>query len=224
MIITIDGPTASGKSTVAKLLAQRIGFFHLNSGLLYRGIAYILVHDFHYDPLRLADPAQADLDEIMLKGWLEYDYVNGQARVMYRGQDITPFLKTKDMDNYASISSASYQVRAALLALQQRVASKANVVAEGRDTGTKVFPHAQLKIFLTASLKERAHRWQYFMHHQGKDYSLDQSMQMINERDQRDISRTVAPLMPAADAIIIDSTELSLEEVIAKIAELYSKI
>lgn len=223
MIITIDGPTASGKSTVAKMLAQKLGFVHLNSGLLYRALAYVLVHKFHYSEKQLADPQQTDLDQIVQSGKLVYKYVNNHAQVLYDGLDITQELKTKDMDNYSSISSADPKVRAALMAIQRAVGLQNNVVAEGRDTGTKVFPQADSKIFLTASLAVRAHRWQAFMHAQGKDYSLEQSAELINERDARDINRKVAPLVPAADAVVVDNSALTSEQVVEVVCDLLKK-
>lgn len=217
MIITIDGPTASGKSTVAKLLAQRLNYVHLNSGLLYRGIAYVLVNFFNYTSAQLVSPKQADLDYIINQHKLVYQYQNQQAQVLYDQQDITPYLKTKEMDNLASISSAAPQVRASLMEIQRQTATRHNVVAEGRDTGTHVFPNAELKIFLTASLAVRAARWQGFMRKAGKEYSLAECEKLVDERDQRDINRHVAPLVPANDAVIVDSSDLDIDQVIAKI-------
>lgn len=219
VIITIDGPTASGKSTVAKLLAQKLNYVHLNSGLLYRGIAYALVNFFNYTQDQLVNPKQVDLNYIINHHKLVYRDINNQAQVLYENQDITPYLKTKIMDNYASISSAAPQVRASLMELQRQVGKQHDLVAEGRDTGTKVFPHATLKIFLTASLQVRAKRWQSFMHKTGKDYSLVECEQLVDERDQRDINRPVAPLEPAHDAIIIDSSNLNIDQVINQICE-----
>ena len=220
MIITIDGPTASGKSTVAKLLAKKLYFAYLNSGLLYRGIAYVLVHFLGYDEQQLSNPKQADLDQITQNHHFKYLYENNQPKVIYNDVDVTAYLKTKEMDNYASISSAAPQVRASLMAIQQQIAQKNNIVAEGRDTGTVVFPNAKIKIFLTASLEVRAQRWQTFMHKQGKDYSLDESKKLVDERDQRDIHRSIAPLMPAKDAVIIDSSNLDIDQVINQITSL----
>lgn len=214
MIITIDGPTASGKSTVAKILAQRLGFVHLNSGLLYRAIAYILVHHFDYTQQDLQDPQQEHLDQIVGSGDLIYQDIDGEAQVWYVGRDLTPNLKTREMDNWASISSANPKVRASLMTIQRAIGLNHNVVAEGRDTGTKIFPQADLKLFLTASLTVRAARWQQFMQAKGRDYTLEQCMQMVDERDQRDIHRTVAPLVVASDAIEIDNSNLDLHQTV----------
>lgn len=219
MIITIDGPTASGKSTVAKLVAQKLNFVHLNSGLLYRGIAYVLVNFFNYTQEQLVSPKQADLDYIINHHRLVYRDQNYQAQVLYENHDITQFLKTKLMDNYASISSASPQVRASLMQLQRQVGEQNDLVAEGRDTGSVVFPRAELKIFLTASLDVRATRWQHFMQLAGKQYSLSESKQLVDERDQRDINRHVAPLAPAHDAVIIDSSDLDVNQVVSQICD-----
>jgi cytidylate kinase len=222
LIITIDGPTASGKSTVAKLVAKKLGFAYLNSGLLYRGIAYVLVNFFNYNEAKLVNPVQADLDQITQNHNFKYLYQNDQPQVIYRGIDITAYLKTKEMDNYASISSAAPQVRASLMAIQRQIGQDQDIVAEGRDTGTVVFPQAQLKLFLTASLSVRALRWQGFMRKQGHDYSLAQSEQLVDERDQRDIHRHIAPLVPAQGAVIIDSSSLNIEQVVGQICALFN--
>lgn len=219
MIITIDGPTASGKSTVAKLLAKKLNFVHLNSGLLYRGIAYVLVKFFNYSEQDLISPKPTDLDQIILNHKLVYKYENQQAQVWYEGQDLTPYLKNKEVDNFASISSAAPQVRASLMSIQRQVAQSNDVIAEGRDTGTVVFPKADRKIFLTADLTIRADRWQKSMLAIGKNYTLEESMKLVDARDQRDISRHLAPLKPAQDSIVIDSSNLTCDQVIAKICE-----
>ncbi len=217
MIITIDGPTASGKSTVAKILAQRLGFVHLNSGLLYRAVAYILVYKFGYSEFDLQDPQQSDLDQIVCSGNLVYRDVNGEAQVWYAGQDLTLFLKNFEMDNWASISSANPKVRASLMTVQRAIGLDYNVVAEGRDTGTKVFPQADLKLFLTASLPVRAVRWQNYMRAKGQDYTIEQCQQAVDQRDQRDIQRVVAPLVKACDAIEVDNSNLDLNQTVDRI-------
>jgi CMP/dCMP kinase len=199
---------------VAKMLSQRLGFVHLNSGLLYRAIAYALVHQFNYTEIDLRDPKQSDLDAIVCSGDLVYQDVDGEAQVWYAGQNLTPGLKTREMDNWASISSANSKVRASLMTIQRAIGLDHNVVAEGRDTGTKIFPQADLKLFLTASLAVRAGRWQQFMRAKGSEYTLEQCMQMVDERDQRDIHRTVAPLVVASDAIEIDNSNLDLNQTV----------
>lgn len=214
MIITIDGPTASGKSTVAKMLAKKLNFTHLNSGLLYRGIAYILVHNFDYDEEKLKDPNQIDLDSIVNSGKFQYLYENDKPKVIYDGVDITSHLKTREMDNYSSISSANPKVRESLMAIQRKVGEQSNLVAEGRDTGTKVFPSADFKVFLMASLDVRAARWQKFMADKGKIYSLDEAKSLVDERDQRDINREVAPLVKAVDGVEVDNSSIGLDETV----------
>lgn len=217
MIITIDGPTCSGKSTVAKLVAKKLNFVYLNSGLLYRGIAYVLVNFFDYDETKLADPVQVDLDHITKNHIFKYLHENNQPKIMYDGHDITVYLKSKEMDNYASISSAAPQVRASLMAIQHQIGQDHDLIAEGRDTGTVVFPQAQFKFFLTARLEVRAKRWQEFMHKRGENYSLADSLQLVDARDQRDIHRPVAPLMPAVGAVIIDTSDLNTKQVVDQI-------
>lgn len=217
MIVTIDGPTCSGKSTVASLAAKKLNFAYLNSGMLYRGIAYVLVNFFNYDQFQLVDPKLEDLNQITQNGKFKYLYENYNSKIIYQGQDITAYLKTKEVDNYASISSAAGQVRASLLEIQRQIGKNQNCIVEGRDTGTVVFPQAEFKFFLTASLTVRALRWQSFMIKQGKKYSLIESMKLVDERDHRDINRHIAPLLPAQGACMIDASNLSVDQVVDKI-------
>jgi len=161
MIITIDGPTASGKSTVAKLLAKKLDFFYLNTGFLYRAVAYLLINHCAYTHEDLKNPDPLDLDEYLEPSRLIYDYDQDYiALIIFDGQNITPFLKTSFIDKGASIVSTNRRVRDLLLQVQRVAAQKYNIVAEGRDTGSVVFPEADIKIYLTADVAVRAERWQ----------------------------------------------------------------
>jgi cytidylate kinase len=215
MIITIDGPVASGKSTIAQRLAHDLGFYYLYTGLLYRGIAYVLVHQYGYDDVALKSPRHEDVDAVLTAGRLVYRYENEQAQVWYDGVNITPFLKTKAVDATSSISSADPYVRAAILQLQVRIGHEHDVVADGRDMGTVVFPQAACKFFLTASPEVRAARWQADQQRAGIAYTFAEALQAVAMRDERDTTREHSPLKPAPDAIIVDNSDLDIAQTVA---------
>lgn len=214
MIITIDGPVASGKSSVARSLAKKLDFYYLGTGSLYRGLAYLLMHyvSDHEDYLR--NPNSQDL-----KTYLDpnrfvylYDHVHGE-KILFDGQDITPFLKKNSkMDAAASILSTSKLARDALLDVQRSYGKQFDLVTEGRDAGSVVFPNADVKIFLTASLEVRAQRWRADQKKQGNHFSLKNSMDIISTRDERDQKREVAPLVKPSGAIVIDNSDIGREE------------
>lgn len=214
MIITIDGPVASGKSTVAQTLANDLGYYYLYTGLLYRGIAYALVSAYGYDEAQLKAPRHADIDQLLSAHRLVYDYINNSPNIIFDGTNITAQLKTKEVDNWSSISSADPYVRAAILHLQVSLGKQHDVVADGRDTGTVVFPHAEHKFFLTASTETRAARWQKDQARAGKQYTLAECITIISERDNRDVSRTHSPLIPAQNAVIVDNSERTIQQTV----------
>ncbi|KKQ48373.1 MAG: Cytidylate kinase [candidate division TM6 bacterium GW2011_GWF2_38_10] len=214
MIITIDGPVASGKSSVAKALAQRIGAYHVNTGLLYRAVAYILIHDFHITDLKkLARQDPADFDFIYA---LSYVFINHMPQIRYGEKDITPFLiRHKELDNGASLVSALPPVRERLLPVQQAIGKQYSIVADGRDCGTVVYPHADIKIFLTATLTARAQRVAHELQQKtGKEQNLQEIEELIATRDKRDVTRPVAPLCKAPDAYLFDNSDLTLEQTV----------
>lgn len=221
MVITIDGPVASGKSSVASALAQELGFYYLYTGLLYRGIAYILVEKFGYDRERLKSPCEADLTHLM--ECFEYRYEKGAPQIYYKKVNITSFLKSAEIDDFSSLSSANQYVRKAILQRQILMGQQYDLVADGRDMGTVVYPDAPCKFFLTASVEVRARRWQKDQAAQGTSFSLDEAMRIVAERDQRDSTRTYSPLRPASDAIIVDNSTYSLEETVALMREFVQK-
>lgn len=220
MVITIDGPTGSGKSTIAVQLAQKLGYYYLNTGFLYRGISYLLLTKYGYTLDKLAHPAHDDIEEILDPSRFHYTYDAGVAGVLYDGVSLTPYLKNKENDQASSIVSGNSMVREALLDYQRNFAKQYNVVTEGRDTGSVVFPHAEVKVFLTAQEQVRAERWQHMQQARGKAYSLDQALQEITQRDLRDSSRDIAPLSVPAGATVLDSTHLSESQVIDAITAL----
>lgn len=215
MIITIDGPVASGKSTVARQLAHDLGFYYLYTGFLYRGIAYVLAHWYHYDNAALSQVQEADLKDIIEHHSFEYRYENGKPLILFDGNDISPFLKNKDVDNWASRVSAQPLVRHAVFDYQVALGKGKNLIAEGRDMATVVFPQAEYKFFLTADEKIRAQRWQQMQQKMGNSYTLDECLQAIHERDRRDKERPYSPLTQTADMCVIDCSHLSAMDVVA---------
>jgi CMP/dCMP kinase len=211
MIITIDGPTGSGKSTLARLLAQNLGYYYLNTGLLYRALAYCLLHTKQYTLEQLAHPAVHDIQEIIDPQRLVYRYAT-QAQIFFDSVDITPHLKDAYFDKAASIVSEVPAVREALLDFQRNFGQEHNIVAEGRDTGSVVFPFAQFKFYLTATLEVRAQRWRCMQKARGKDMTLEEAVQAVQERDQRDSARTVAPLVVPQGAIVVDNSGMGTQE------------
>ncbi|MCK5632854.1 (d)CMP kinase [bacterium] len=213
MIITIDGPTASGKSTVAKLLAKQLGMYYLGTGLMFRGIAYLLLKKASYT---LDDFKNPDKNDILYyldpkKFFYEYDET-GKEKILFNGENITPFLKNSQIDRAASILSTNKLFRLELLKLQQTFTDKFDCVAEGRDVGSVVFPKAKFKFFLTAAVEIRAQRWKNDQEKKGNSFSLAEAIVIINERDTRDRNREVAPLVKPEGAFVIDNSDLTLQK------------
>ena len=216
-VITIDGPSGSGKGTLSRKLAQHLGYAFLDSGALYRILALTArKHGVELDDVaRLAELA-IDLD-------VTFDIASHHGeRVLVEGQDVTLDVRTESCGNDASKIAALPQVREALLMRQRAFRRSPGLVADGRDMGTVVFPDAKLKIFLTANQEERARRRHKQLKQQGIGVSLESLLKELAERDKRDANRGVAPLKPAADAIIVDSTALSIQEVFKHTLDLVS--
>jgi len=221
MIITIDGPTASGKSTIARLLAKRLKFYYLNSGLLYRAVAYLLVNNCLYKENNLLNPRPEDLQKYIDSARFLYDYDEGfKERILFDGENITPYLKTSFMDKSASVLSANKMVRDLLLKIQRVCAQKFDIVAEGRDMGSVVFPEANFKFFLTASVQVRAQRWIDDQQKLGNKFFTNEAIDRITERDKRDKEREIAPLSIPQGAIIVDNSDLNIQETLDRMVEL----
>ncbi|MGC8521028.1 MAG: (d)CMP kinase [Steroidobacteraceae bacterium] len=213
-IVTIDGPSGSGKGTISRAVARIAGWHLLDSGALYRLVALAgLEHK-----LKLDDVA----GHARLAAAMNVRFGTGAdaEQVLLEGRDVTGAIRSEEMGQGASRVAAWPAVRQALLARQRAFAEPPGLVADGRDMGTVVFPQAQLKIFLTASPEERARRRYKQLKEKGSGASLSALSREIAERDARDSSRAVAPLVPAADAALIDSTGLSIQAVIERVIEL----
>ena len=225
IIITIDGPAASGKSTVARMLAKKFSFYYLSSGLLFRALVYILVHHFNYSKEQLLQPHQDDLKKALDLKRFSYQYdATAQEQILFDGINITRFLKDKEISDYASLIATNELVRDALATLQHQIAQNHNLVAEGRDMGSVIFPYADVKFFLTASLQARALRWVKDRQGKGITISLEQAGKEIEERDERDSVRSIAPLQIPEGAIVIDDSDLTPEQVVQKMEDTLPKV
>ena len=224
MIITIDGPTASGKSTIARLLAKQLGIYYLGTGLLFRGFAYLLLEQKAYGDDDLHNPRQEDIAFYIDSDRFTYQCDQScDGRVFFDGIDLTPFLKTSRIDAAASILSANQMVRTALLVIQRACGAIADIVTEGRDVGSVVFPHADVKFFLTADTSVRAERWKEHQKKKGNVFSLSEAIDNITARDKRDSERVCAPLIQPEGAILVDNSKLNLQETLDLMMKLIKK-
>ena len=208
--VAIDGPAGAGKSTLAKQVAQNLGFVYVDTGAIYRAVGY------HMDLMGIGpkdkDGIERLLDDVNLK--LTYD-AGGLQHVILNGMDVTGEIRTPEMSRMASLISAYPAVRDFLLDLQRDMARQYSVVMDGRDIGTVVLPHADVKIYLTASPEVRARRRQKELEEKGFSCAYDTVLSEIRERDAQDMSRTVAPLQQAADAEVLDTSDLNREQALA---------
>jgi CMP/dCMP kinase len=208
IVVTIDGPAGAGKSTVAKQLARNLGYRLLDTGAIYRAVALAARRR------GVAWTAAADLGDLARELDIRFDFVGDRNHVYLGGEDVSDAIRTPEISQGSSQVSAHPEVRAALLDLQRRLGAGGGVVVEGRDTGTVVFPAADAKFFLTASEEERARRRVAQLAETGTTVDLGATIKEIRERDQRDASRDVAPMVPAADALVVDSSRQTLEQVV----------
>ncbi|GAA03783.1 MULTISPECIES: (d)CMP kinase [Photobacterium] len=210
-VITVDGPSGAGKGTLCMLLAEKLGWNLLDSGAIYRVLALAAIH--HGVDIESEDalvPLAAHLDvQFVAEGEL--------VKVILEGEDVSDTLRTEEVGNTASKVAALPRVREALLRRQRAFSEAPGLVADGRDMGTVVFPGAEVKIFLDASAEERATRRMNQLQKKGLDVNFGSLLSEIQERDYRDRNRAVAPLRPADDALVLDSTELSIEQVLEKV-------
>jgi cytidylate kinase len=213
MIVTIDGPAGSGKSTAARALAARLGFEYLDTGAMYRAVALALAR-------RRIDPADALAVEAVLA---ELRIEMPPGRVLLNGEDVAGLIRTPEVSQGASKVAIIPAVRRFLATEQRRVAAGRDMVCEGRDQGTFVFPDAACKVFLTADPRARAERRYKELLARGEKVTLDDVLRAQEERDARDASRDLAPMRPAPDAVVLDTTHLTPDEVLARLEEVTRK-
>jgi cytidylate kinase len=212
-VITIDGASGTGKGVITQLVAKQLGWKILDSGALYRVLA---VAAQKHGVLLDNEPALKVLAEHLDVQFIATE-IGALPKILLEGQDVTETIRTEKMGNAASKVGALPSVRTALLSRQRSFQEEPGLVADGRDMGTIVFPNAELKIFLTASPEERAERRYNQLMEKGINVTLSDLVEELRERDKRDHERSVAPLKPAADAIIIDTDHLTIEQVVAKV-------
>lgn len=203
--VAIDGPAGAGKSTIAKAAAKELGFIYVDTGALYRAVAYNAVKT------GVIDDEQKIID-MLDSTKVELKYVNGVQAVYLNGEDVSAFIRTPEISMGASKVSAIPQVRAFLLNLQREIASTNNVIMDGRDIATVVLPNADVKIFLFASPECRAERRYKELIEKGESVSFDDVLNDVNQRDYQDSHREIAPLKPSDDSIMADTSELTLQE------------
>ncbi len=206
-VIAVDGPAGAGKSTVSKIVAARLGYTYIDTGAMYRAVGLKLSRTCA-DLVDIIDSVEIELDD--------------KARVFLDGQEVTAEIRTPEISRLASDVSKFGFVRKKLTELQRKMAERGAVIMDGRDIGTEVLPNADVKIFLTATLEERARRRFEELKAKGQAADFDAVKTEIAQRDKQDTEREIAPLKQAADAILIDSTNLTIEEVVAQILAICS--
>ena len=210
--IAIDGPAGAGKSTIAKALAKELGYHYVDTGAIYRTVAYFL--DLLGISPKDVDGVERYIDELTIN--IEYDETGKQHMIM-NGMDVSDEIRTQDISQKASLVSAHKIVRDMLLDMQRDVAKKHNVIMDGRDIGTVVLPKATVKIFLTASAEVRAKRRTDELVAKGQQANYEQTLKEIKQRDYQDSNRPIAPLKQADDAVLVDTSDMNIEQVLAAI-------
>ena len=216
--IAIDGPAGAGKSTIAKLVAKELGFIYVDTGAMYRGLAV------HFLKKGIVPGEVEKIEAACEDAKVELGYENGVQQVYLNGENITSQLREEAVGNMASVSSAVPAVRAKLLDLQRNLAKEKDVVMDGRDIGTNVLPDADLKIYLTASSKVRAERRYKELVEKGVKADFNKIEEDIIIRDRQDMEREIAPLKQADDAVLVDSSDMTIEEVVDAIVAEFEKV
>lgn len=212
--VAIDGPAGAGKSTIAKLVAKEKGYIYVDTGAMYRGLA------IHFLDKGIQKGETEKVIEACKDAEVTIAYEDGVQHVYLNGKDITARLRNEEVGNMASVTSAIPEVRKKLLELQQNLAKTQDVIMDGRDIGTCVLPDADVKIYLTASVETRAKRRYQELLEKGEPCNLEEIAHDIEERDNRDMNREIAPLKQADDAVLVDSSDMTIEEVVRTIVDL----
>ncbi|MGX7395221.1 (d)CMP kinase [Carnobacterium mobile] len=217
IMIAIDGPASAGKSTVAKILAKDLGYVYCDTGAMYRALTYQALQ-FKIDPTD-----EQALVSLLKKMELSFEPSEKKQKVFVNHVEVTEAIRQPDVTNLVSVVAAHSEVRKELVKRQKKIADQGKIVMDGRDIGTAVLPHAEVKIFLVASVDERADRRYKENLSNGVNTPLDTLKQEIAERDYKDSHRTVSPLKQAEDAILVDTTGLGIEQVVQKIKDIIAE-
>ncbi|CDE47493.1 cytidylate kinase [Clostridium sp. CAG:411] len=213
--IAIDGPAGAGKSTIAKMVAKELGFIYVDTGAMYRAIALYMLRNNMKQEEEVATHVKEASVEIV--------YQNGEQQVVLNGENVSGLIRTEEVGKMASFVAKIKEVRAQLLDLQRNLAAKENVIMDGRDIGTHVLPNADVKIYLTASASERANRRYKELCEKGIACNLQEIENDIIARDEQDMNREIAPLKQAEDAVLVDSSHMTIAEVVENIIAIYKK-
>lgn len=209
--VAIDGPAGAGKSTIAKRVAKEKGYIYVDTGAMYRAMA------LHFIRQGIGADEEEKINDACKNADISITYEDGVQVVILNGENVNGFLRTEQVGNMASATSVFGEVRKKLVELQQKLAAKENVVMDGRDIGTVVLPNAEVKIYLTASSAVRAKRRFLELQEKGENADIDRIEKDIIERDHRDMTREISPLKQADDAILVDSSDMTIDEVVDKI-------
>ncbi len=212
--VAIDGPAGAGKSTIAKRIARRVGYIYVDTGAMYRAMAYYLIQN----QVDAAD--QEAIAAACQHADISICYQDGEQVVLLNGENVNAYLRTEAVGNMASVSSVVPEVRKKLVELQQKLARETDVVMDGRDIGTVVLPDADVKVYLTASVETRAKRRFLELQEKGEPADLAKIAADIEDRDYRDMHRDISPLRQAEDATLVDSSDMTIDQVVERILEL----
>ena len=212
--VAIDGPAGAGKSTIAKRIARRLGYIYVDTGAIYRAMAYYLIQN----QVDAAD--QEAIAAACQHADISICYQDGEQVVLLNGENVNAYLRTEAVGNMASVSSVVPEVRKKLVELQQKLARETDVVMDGRDIGTVVLPDADVKVYLTASVETRAKRRFLELQEKGEPADLAKIAADIEDRDYRDMHRDISPLRQAEDATLVDSSDMTIDQVVERILEL----
>ena len=209
--IAIDGPAGAGKSTIAKKIAKKMNYIYVDTGAMYRAMALFLIRS------GVTKDDTTKIEEVCQQADISIEYKDGEQIVLLNGENVNGLIRTEEVGNMASVSSANGKVREKLVQLQKELAKKTDVVMDGRDIGTCVLPNADTKVYLTASSQVRAKRRFDELTQKGETCDLGKIEQDIIERDHRDMTREISPLKQAEDAVLVDSSNMTIDEVVEKI-------
>lgn len=213
--IAIDGPAGAGKSTIAKAVAKELGFIYVDTGAMYRAMALYLIRK------GILPEDTKEMEKACEQADISIVYQEGSQQVLLNGENVTGLLRQEEVGNMASVSSANGRIREKLVELQRQLAARENVVMDGRDIGTCVLPGADVKVYLTASAHTRALRRCRELEEKGIPCVLEEIERDINDRDERDMTREISPLKRAEDAVLVDSSDMGIQEVKEAIIRLY---